>query len=129
MQRAWSKVAASMVHDPCVPATAHLPFVALVPLQAAVPLVNVGDHALITLVAAADRPVAGWIVSASDLSASQGGEPCTTVALDRRAIAPGETANLSIIRLVPRTTRVCVVGIVSKLDGCAYLWPLAVGQP
>ena len=129
VQRAWSNVAASMGHDPCVPATAHLPFVALVPMQAAVPLVNAGDHALITLVAAADRPVGEWSVSAIDLSASQGGEPCTTVALDRTTIAPGHTASLSITRLVPRTTHVCVVGIVSKLDGRAYLWPLAVGQP
>ena len=129
VQRAWSNIAASRGHDPCVPAATLRPYVALVPAQGAVPLRNAGEHATISLVAAADRPVAEWRVTAIDLASVQGGEPCVEVALDRTQVHPGETVRLTMTRLDQPTQRLCVVGLVSTLDGYSYMWPLAVGQP
>ena len=129
VQRAWSNSAASGGHDPCVPAPALRPYVALVPAQGAVPLRNAGEHATISLVAAADRAVTEWRVTAIDLASAQGGEPCVDVALDRSQVHPGETAKLTITRLDRPTQPLCVVGVVSTLDGYSYMWPLSVGQP
>lgn len=128
VQRAWSNRAASIGGNPCVPVAAERPYVALVPSAGVIPLTKPGEQANVSLVAASDRPVQAWRVTAIDLWASQGGEPCVALALDQAVVVPGQSVQLSITRLVPRTQRLCMVGIVSSLDGYSTMWPLAVGQ-
>jgi len=126
VRRAWSNGAASQGHDPCVPADDDRPYVALVPQQPAVRLVNEGDSATLVLVAAADRPVAQWAVSAVDLTGAQEHVPSVEVALDRSVVAPGDTATLRITRRAAQPKARAFVGIVSTRGADSFLWPVAV---
>ena len=126
VRRAWSNRAASRGHDPCVPAPAERPYVGLVPQQATVRLLNDGDSVTISLEAAADQPVAGWAVSAVDLTGSQEHEQYVEVALDKSVVTPGETATVRITRRKAHPKHLSVVGIVSTIGADSYLWPVAV---
>jgi hypothetical protein len=89
-------------------------------------LLNEGDSVTLVLVAAADRPVAQWAVSAVDLTGVQEHVPCVEVALDRSVVAPGEPARLRITRRAAQPKALSFVGIVSTLGADSFLWPVAV---
>jgi hypothetical protein len=128
VRRAWSNRAASQGHDPCVPADVDRPYVALVPQQPTVRLLNDGDSITLVLVAAADRPVAQWAVSAVVLAGVQEHVPCVEVALDRSVVAPGEAATLRITRRAAQPKPLSFVGIVSTLGADSFVWPVAVAM-
>lgn len=126
VQRAWSNRAASLGREPCVPARAGRPYIALVPRQPAVRVTQEDGSATITLDAAADRPVPAWAVSAFDMTGYQDREQCVEVSLDRTKVAAGQTANLTITVRKRNARRLCVVGIVSTLGVHSHTWPVAV---
>jgi hypothetical protein len=126
VRRAWSNRAASQGRDPCVPTPADRPFTALVPAQPAVRMLNDGETAILSVRAAADRRVAGWSVSAVDLTGAQEHTRYVDVALDRTHVAPGEAATLTLTRRKAHPKGHSVVGIVSTIDSNTYLWPVAV---
>jgi len=126
VQRAWSNDAAAQGHDPCVPAPADRPYVALIPEHASVRLPAVGDRVTLVLRAAADRPVSRWSVAALDLSGRHDGTSYLELALDATTVAPDETLQLTITarRLHPKER--ALVGLVSTHGEQTYVWPLAV---
>jgi hypothetical protein len=126
VRRAWSNRAASRGHDPCVPGPTERPYLALVPQQPTVRLAQDGERVTITLVAAADRPVPTWSVSAVDLTGSQEQEQYVEVTLGTSTVAPGETTTLTITRRKQHPKHLGIVGLVSTLDTSSYLWPVAV---
>lgn len=126
VRRAWSNRAASRGHDPCVPGEDDRPYVALVPQQPTVRLSSDGESVTLVLVAAADRPVPRWGVSAVDLTGAQEPVPSIEIALDRSVVAPGDTATLRITRRTGRPKALSFVGIVSTLGTDSFLWPVAV---
>lgn len=126
VRRSWSARAAAQGRNPCVPAASPQPFLALVPEQPVVRLLNSGDTVTIEVHAAADRPAEAWTVSAVDLTGSQRGEHYVDVALDRSQMSPGDTGTLRVaLRKVP-PQGLTVVGLVSTVGGNSYLWPVAV---
>ena len=78
------------------------------------------------LVAAADRPVAQWAVSAVDFTGVQEHVPCVEVALDRSVVAPGDTATLRITRRAAQPKAMSFVGIRVDIGDDSFLWPVAV---
>ena len=126
VQRAWSNRAAALGQNPCVPARAGRPFVALVPREPAVRLVEEGSSATITLDAAADGEVPAWAVSAFDLTGYQAHERYVDLALDRATVAAGDTARLTVTLRGKSRRQQSVVAIVSTLGVHSYMWPLAV---
>ena len=126
VQRAWSNEAAARGADPCVPAAAEHPYVALVPRQAVVRLAGPGASASIVLDAVADRVVPGWCVSTKNLSASDDGVPSLDIGIDRAEVRRGEQVTLTV-RLVGVPARpMAVIGLVSHQGDRSSLWPLAV---
>lgn len=126
VQRAWSNRAASLGHDPCVPARAGRPFVALVPREPVVRLTEEGESKTITVEAAADQEVPPWAVSAFDLTGYQDHDPYVEVSLDEPTVAAGQTAKLTITLRRRNARRQSVVGLVSTLGVHSYMWPVAV---
>jgi hypothetical protein len=126
VQRAWSNRAASLGHDPCVPAPSARPYVALVPRQATVRLTRRGEQAIITLDARADRHVGAWSVSALDLTGRRERKRHVDASLDRPTVAAGTTARLVVTMRKRHPRGVSVVGIVSTLRGHSHMWPLAI---
>jgi hypothetical protein len=123
VQRPWSDRAAAGGHNPCGPT--DIPYLALVPERAALQL-DVGQTANIALTAAADRPVAPWPVRAVDVTGLRSSTPCADVALDRTAVAAGETATLTITARAQPPSGRCVVGTLSGSAPDDTLWPLAL---
>jgi hypothetical protein len=126
VRRSWSSRRAADGRDPCVPGMPARPYVAVVPEQPVVRLLNSGDTIAVEVRAASDRPVAEWSVSVVDLTGSQQHDRYVEAALDRRALAPGETGTLRVTLRKQPPGGLSIVGIVSTLDGRSHLWPLAV---
>lgn len=126
VRRAWSNAAAAQGHNPCVPHPADRPYLALVPQLPTVRLRRDGDHVVIPLTAAADRPVGPWSVSAIDLTGLQDHAGYLDVALDRSVVGPGDEAHLTISRRLRAPRDLAIVGLISKADGQSHLWPVAV---
>jgi hypothetical protein len=126
VRRGWSARAAALGHNPCVPAVSTRPYLALVPEQPVVRLLNSGDSVTITLAAAADRPTEKWSVSTNDLTGSQQRDRYVDVILDRSTVAPGERARLQVTLRQQPPRGLTIVGIVSTLGSESNLWPLAV---
>jgi hypothetical protein len=125
VQRAWSNRAASLGHDPCVPARADRPYLALVPRQATVRLAKEGDSATIALDAVSDRAVPPWAVSAFDVSGYQDHTQYVELTLDKSTIAAGQTLNLTVV-VRKASGREATVGLVSTLGVTSHMWPLAI---
>ena len=129
VQRAWSNRAARAGHDPCVPASAQAPYLALVPQTPTVRLAAPGATATIRLDAASDRDVAAaWAVSAIDLTGRQESERYVEVQLDRQAVKAGESAVLSLRLLKLHPQQRAVVGVVSTLGPHWHTWPIAISM-
>jgi hypothetical protein len=121
VQRAWSNRAASLGHDPCLPATPARPYLALVPRQATVRLTRKGERATITLDARADRRVGPWSVAALDLTGRRERNRYVDASLDRPTVAAGTTARLVVTMRKRHPRGVSIVGIVSTLRGHAHV--------
>ena len=128
VQRAWSDRAARGGHDPCVPAPAQAPYLALMPQTPTVRLASLGATVAIRLDAASDRAVAAWAVSAIDLTGQQEGERYVEAALDRESVKAGDTAVLTLRLEKLHPQRMAVVGVVSTLGPHSHLWPIAVSM-
>jgi hypothetical protein len=126
VQRAWSNRAAARGHDPCLPAPARRPYLALVPSEGTVRLPRLGDTATIALHARSDAPVGGWAVSAIDVSGAHDRRRYVDLSLDKTEVAPGDSARLTMTLRGRRSSGESVVGIVSTLHGHSQLWPVAV---
>ena len=129
VRRAWSNREASQGRDPCVPASAGRPYLALVPRQPSVRLAKVGDSVTIGMDAAASQPVSGWAVSAFDLTGAQEGERYVDVALDKTSVTAGQSATLTITLRKQPPRGLSVVGVVSTMGDDSYVWPVAVVTP
>jgi hypothetical protein len=128
VQRAWSNRQADRGGDPCVPSVAERPYLALIPRQPVVRLPSEGATASIVVDAAADRAVAGWSVSAVDLTGEQEGRPYVDARLDRQRVASGDTAVLTLRLLRLHHRQQTIVGLVSRAGAHEHLWPLAVSM-
>lgn len=129
VQRAWSNRAASLGHDPCVPASTERPYLALVPQEPTVRVKKEGDSVMITLTAAADRPVPPWTVSVVDLIGLQERDQYVEASIDKTLVTPGDTARLTLTLRKRHPKHLCIVGLVSMMDADSYLWPVAVVMP
>jgi hypothetical protein len=126
VQRAWSNRAAALGHDPCVPAHANRPYLALVPRTPTVRLTSAGATATIVLDAVADRPVSRWAASAFDVTGNHDNAEYVDLALDRTVIAAGESATLTITVKKIAPPKVDLVGVVSTLGVHSHMWPITV---
>lgn len=126
VRRAWSNAAAVQGHDPCVPHPADRPYLALVPQIPTVRLSKNSESVLIPVIAAADRPVGIWSVTAIDLTGVQDQARYLDVTLDRSVVGPGDEAHLTITRRLRAPRDLAIVGLISKADGQSHLWPVAV---
>lgn len=128
VHRAWSNRAASAGHDPCVPARAGRPYVAMVSREPTVRLPTVGERATITLEAVSDRPVPGWAVSAFDLSGYHDGSSYVDVSVDKTQVHAGETATLTIVVRKLHPAQVATVAVVSTIGVLSFMWPVAISM-
>jgi hypothetical protein len=128
VQRAWSNREAGLGRNPCVPARADRPYIALVAKTPTVRLANVGDTATIDLEAAADRNVPRWAVSAFDLTGYQQRTSYVEAELDKHTVGAGETARLTLKLMATSPRQVSVVGVVSTLGTQSHLWPVAISM-
>jgi hypothetical protein len=126
VQRAWSNRAAALGRDPCVPARADRPYLALVPSEPAVRLAEVGASVTLTVEARADRAVPRWAISAFDLSGHHDHDRFVDLILDRPTIEAGETAQLTITVRKLNPKQLTLVALVSTLGVQSHMWPLAV---
>lgn len=126
VQRAWSNRAAAGGHDPCVPAAADRPYLALVPRQPVARLVAVGDTLSIPLDAVADRAVDGWTISAFDLDGEREHTTYVEAKLDRAHVEAGESALVTLSLKQRHPSGTSVVGLVSTRGVHSSMWPLAV---
>lgn len=124
--RCRGRGAAAAGGNPCVPAPADDPYLALVPAEPIVRLARVGASTTIKVEAATNRPVAAWSVDAIDLTGRQARERYVEISLDTASVVADRTATLTIaVRKLP-PNKVAVVGLRSTLRGQTHLWPVAV---
>jgi hypothetical protein len=126
LHRAWSNEAASRGADPCVPAPADQPYLAIVPEQHTLRLTDLGASTTVTVEAAADRPVHAWSITAVELADDERSPRHLDIAVDRDTIAPGQRATLTLTLRRANPDKPLVVLLVSTLDQRSHRWPLAV---
>jgi hypothetical protein len=126
LQRAWSNRSAALGHDPCVPARADRPYVALVPRQPTVRLVKEGESSTITLDAFADRVVSNWAVSTFDLSGHQLHDQFVDATLDKTSVRSGDVVTLTLTARKASAAKLNVVAVVSTLGVVSHMWPIAI---
>jgi hypothetical protein len=128
VQRAWSNRQASVGKNPCVPARADRPYLALVPKTPTVRLAKVGDSVTIDLEAAADRDVPRWAVSTLDLTGYQQHASYVEATLDKHTVATGEAAKLTLVAKAIPAKQTAVVGVISTLGTISHLWPVGISM-
>jgi len=128
LHRMWSNRAAAAGHDPCQPAPAEQPYLALAPDQPTIRLrlANVGDTATIGLQAFSDQSVPSWGVSVQDLTESEQHHHYLDLSLNVKAVTPGQRATLTLTARDIAPGQRAIVALRSTFAGHTDVWPVAV---
>jgi hypothetical protein len=130
VQRSWSNKAASMSHDPCVPAGAapYFNVAPTTPVQVTNAIgIKVGSSKVIPLTAFSDAPMpADWALDAFETSHFMGGNDVLGFSFDRTEVHNGSKPNLTITLSARPSQGQATFVLTSKNGTVTHTWPLAV---